>query len=137
MGKLDHMGRLKIRKDCDEVFPGIILGHGDCIKDLDYVLDLQVTHIINCAEQDVRIDPTKFAKQGICYKGFVCRDLPAENIGQYFEECSEFIDRALSMSCGKVFITCYMGNSRSATIAAAYLMLKKVRIIYSGILKDK
>merc|ERR1711879_775437 len=49
------------------------------------MLDLGVTHIINCAEQDVRMDPTKFAKQGSCYKG----------------------------------------NSRCATIAAAYLMIKK------------
>merc|ERR1712106_600437 len=84
--KLDIIGRTKIKKDCDEVYPGIILGTGDSIKDLEYMLDLQITHIINCAEQDVRIDPTKFAKQCIC---------------------------------------CYMGNSRSATIAAAYLMLKQ------------
>ena len=37
------------------------------------MLDLGVTHIINTSEQDVRIDPTKFAKQGICYKGFICK----------------------------------------------------------------
>merc|ERR1711915_643980 len=60
--KLDSLGRTKIKKDCDEVYPGIILGTGDSIKDLDYMLDLQITHIINCAEQDVRVDPTKFAK---------------------------------------------------------------------------
>merc|ERR1712098_705711 len=119
--KMDHVGRLKIKKDCDEVYPGIILGHGDSIKDMDYMLDLQITHILNCAEQDVRVDPSKFAKQGICYKGFVCRDLPAEPINNFFEECAEFIERALSMRSSKVFITCYMGNSRSATIAAAYM----------------
>merc|ERR1719445_2175889 len=111
--KLDSVGRTKIKKDCDEVYPGIILGTGDSIKDLDYLLDLQITHIIN------------YAKQGICYKGFVCRDLPAEPISNWFEECATFIERALSMRCGKVFICCYMGNSRSATIAAAYLMLKQ------------
>merc|ERR1712147_564376 len=60
----------------DEVFPGIIVGNGECIKDLDYMLDLGVTHIINCAEQDVRMDPTKFAKQGICYKGLSARTFP-------------------------------------------------------------
>lgn len=123
--KLDHMGRMKIRKDCDEVFPGILIGTGDCIKDLDYMLDLGVTHIINTAEQDIRIDPSKFSKQGICYKGFCCKDLPQAPIADYFEETANFIERALSMRCGLVFICCYMGNSRSATIAAAYLMLKK------------
>jgi len=122
---LDQMGRFKIKKDCDEVFPGIIIGSGDCIKDLDYMLDLGVTHIINTAEQDTRIDPTKYAKQGICYKGFVCKDLPQAPIASFFEETADFIERALSMRCGLVFISCYMGTSRSATIACAYLMLKK------------
>jgi len=123
--KLDHKGRMKLRKDCDEVFPQIIIGSGDCIKDLDFMLDLQVTHIINTCEQEVRMDPTKFAKQGICYKGFCSKDMPGQNMSQYFDECAEFIDRALSMRCGMVFIACYMGNSRAATIACAYLMLKK------------
>jgi len=123
--QLDYKGRQNLRKDCDEVFPQIMVGTGDCIKDLDYMLDLGITHIINTAEQDVRIDPTKFAKQGICYKGFICKDMPGQNIAQYFEECAEFIDRALSMRCGMVFIAGYMGFSGSATIACAYLMLRK------------
>merc|ERR1711874_810149 len=109
--KLDYQGRQKLRKDCN--------------KDLDFMLELGVTHIINTCEQDIRIDPTKFAKQGVCYKGFLCKDMPGQNIAQYFEETAEFIDRALSMRCGMVFIACYMGFSRSATIACAYLMLRK------------
>ena len=28
------------------------------------------------------MDPTKFAKQGICYKGFVSKDMPGQNITQ-------------------------------------------------------
>merc|ERR1711942_546187 len=110
--KLDYQGRQKLRKDCDEVFPQIMIGTGDCIKDLDFMLDLGVTHVINTGEQEIRIDPTKFAKQGICYKGFICKDMPGQNIKQYFEECAEFIDRALSMRCGMVFIACYMRSSR-------------------------
>ena len=53
------------------------------------------------------------------------QDMPGQNITQYFEECAEFIERALSMRCGMVFIACHMGFSRSATIACAYLMIKK------------
>jgi len=123
--KLDAKGRQSLRKDCDEVFPQIIIGTGDCIKDLDFMLDLQITHVINPCEQEIRFDPTKFAKQGICYKGFICKDMPGENIAQHLTDCAEFIERALSMRCGMVFIASYLGNSRAATIAAAYLMLKK------------
>ena len=32
--KLDARGRQQIKKDCDEVFPQIIIGTGDCIKDV-------------------------------------------------------------------------------------------------------
>ena len=32
--KLDAKGRQSLRKDCDEVFPQIIIGTGDCIKDV-------------------------------------------------------------------------------------------------------
>lgn len=37
------------------------------------MLDLQITHVINPCEQEIRFDPTKYAKQGICYKGFICK----------------------------------------------------------------
>ena len=40
---------------------------------LDFMLDLQITHVINPCEQEIRFDPTKYAKQGICYKGFICK----------------------------------------------------------------
>ena len=53
------------------------------------------------------------------------QDMPGENISQHLADCAEFMERALSMRCGMVFIASYLGNSRAATIAAAYLMLKK------------
>eukprot|EP00091_Calanus_sinicus_P017790 TRINITY_DN385_c0_g1_i1.p2 TRINITY_DN385_c0_g1~~TRINITY_DN385_c0_g1_i1.p2 ORF type:complete len:127 (-),score=39.63 TRINITY_DN385_c0_g1_i1:245-625(-) len=78
--KLDYQGRMKIRKDCDEVFPQIMVGTGDCIKDLDFLLDLGVTHIINTSEQDVRIDPTKYAKQGFATRASAARTCPGRTL---------------------------------------------------------
>jgi len=123
--KMTQTERLKMKRDCDEVFPQIIIGSGDTIKNMDYLLDIGVTHILNTAESDVRIDPTKFAKSGISYKGFVCKDIPGADISSFFHECADFIERALSMRCGLVLVNCYMGYSRAATIVAAYMMLKK------------
>jgi len=123
--KMDHSQRQRAKRDCDEVFPGIICGSGDSVKNIGYLLDLGVTHVLNCAEQDVRIDPSKFSKSGICYKGFLCKDMPHANISQFFEECADYIERALSMSCGLVFVNCFMGYSRCSAIIAAYLMIKK------------
>ena len=64
--------------------------------------------MINTAENDVNMNPKRYAKEGICYKGFRCPDLPQSDISQHFDECVEFIHTALSFSVGKVFIGCLL-----------------------------
>nr|ACO11220.1 Dual specificity protein phosphatase 3 [Caligus rogercresseyi] len=117
--------RLKIGIDCDEVYPGIVIGDGLTAKNMDYLNKIGITHVLNTAENDVNLSPSKFAKQGIRYKGFRCMDVPHADIAQYFDECAEFIDLALSFSQTKVFVACLLGFSRSTAIVAAYLMKKK------------
>jgi len=117
--------RLRMGVDCDEVYPGIIIGTGETAKNLKYLLDIGVTHLLNTAENDVNVNPKRYTKEGISYKGFRCPDLPQADIAQFFDESVEFIDRALSFSCGKVFVNCLLGYSRSTAIVTAYLMQKK------------
>ena len=40
--KVDAKGRLALKKDCDEVYPQIIIGTGDCIKDVSDQLNLYI-----------------------------------------------------------------------------------------------
>lgn len=95
------------------------------MKNIKYLVKIGVTHVLNMGENDVNVNPRKFAEQGISYKGFRCPDLPQTDIAQYFDEAVEFIDRALSFSCGLVFVSCLLGFSRSTAVVAAYLMKKK------------
>ena len=67
-----------------------------------------MTHLLNTAENDVNVNPKRYTKEGISYKGFRCPDLPQADIAQFFDESVEFIDRALSFSCGKVFVNCLL-----------------------------
>jgi len=118
--------RLKSGIDCDEVYPGIIIGTGPTVKNLKYLVKLEVTHILNTAENDVHISPARYAKEGIMYKGIGrMPDLPQSDIYQHFQESAEFIDRALSFTHGLVFVNCLLGYSRSAAIVAAFLMIKR------------
>ena len=83
-------------------------GTGETAKNLKYLLDIGVTHLLNTAESDVNVNPKRYTKEGISYKGFRCPDLPQADIAQFFDESVEFIDRALSFSCGKVFVNCLL-----------------------------
>jgi len=117
--------RLKMGLDCDEVYPGIIIGTGETVKNMKYLQKIGVTHILNTAENDVNLNPQRYKKAGFGYHGFRCPDLPHSDITQYFDECIDFIETALSISIGKVFVNCLLGYSRSTAIVMAYLMKKK------------
>ena len=89
-------------------FLSLHTGTGETAKNLKYLLDIGVTHLLNTAENDVNVNPKRYTKEGISYKGFRCPDLPQADIAQFFDESVEFIDRALSFSCGKVFVNCLL-----------------------------
>ena len=89
-------------------FSTLQTGTGETAKNLKYLLDIGVTHLLNTAESDVNVNPKRYTKEGISYKGFRCPDLPQADIAQFFDESVEFIDRALSFSCGKVFVNCLL-----------------------------
>ena len=63
-----------------------------------------VTLYINLIESsfDSLFHPTRYAKEGIMYKGFRLPDLPQSDIYQHFRESAEFLDRALSFTHGLV-----------------------------------
>jgi len=117
--------RITCGLDCDEVYPGIIIGTGETVRNLKYLQKIGVTHVLNTAENDVRVNPQKYKQAGFGYHGFCCPDLPQADISQFFDECVDFIDLALSFSMGKVFVSCLLGYSRSTAIVMAYLMKKK------------
>merc|ERR1712066_56860 len=119
----DYDERRHLRIDCDKVHEGIIIGNGDTICNMNYLKGIGVTHVLNTAEHHVEVNPAKYPCYGIKYYGFHVDDLPESNISRYFPTTTSFIDSAVS-SGGLVVVNCVMGWSRSASVVAAYLIMK-------------
>ncbi|XP_047494727.1 dual specificity protein phosphatase 3-like [Penaeus chinensis] len=112
----------------DECYPGLYIGDLGAAKNKDYLKQVGITHVVNTAQGNkfatVDTDEAYYTDVGIKYLGMKLLDVPTANIAQYFEAGADFIDEALS-SGGRVLVHCFMGISRSATIACAFLMLKR------------
>uniref|UniRef100_T1JBI6 Dual specificity protein phosphatase n=1 Tax=Strigamia maritima TaxID=126957 RepID=T1JBI6_STRMM len=119
---------IRERIDCDEVYPGIFIGDGMTATTKEYLKSIGITHVINTAQghKIAQVDTNEhyYSTSGIKFLGLRLMDTPGTNISVHFDECADFIDEALNKG-GNVFVHCYMGISRSATIVLAYLMLRK------------
>jgi len=122
-GKLAKWDRHRHGIDCDEVFPGIVLGNGATVKKKDYLKSIGVSHVLNAAEfRGVNVGEDYFGST-FQYKGLRVEDTPQTQICRHFMEVAEFLDSALSNN-GKCFVNCVFGRSRSTTCVVVYLMLK-------------
>ena len=51
-------------------------------------------------------------------------DLPDEDLLSHFDSSNDFISDCIERQGGSCLVHCFRGRSRSATVVAAYLMLK-------------
>lgn len=73
---------------------------------------INIKHVLTFLCEDFYQDLTKY--DGINYKVIHIDDDEISNIMQYFEECYQFLDNAISKK-ENVLVHCLMGVSRSAT----------------------
>lgn len=103
-----------------EVFPNLYLGNVEGSNDKNQLEKYGITHIVNAT-----IDlPNKFENDGFIYYRVAINDSFNQNISNYFTEVIQFIKNAHAEN-GIVFVHCFAGISRSATIVLAYLMEEK------------
>ncbi|KAJ2462399.1 tyrosine protein phosphatase yvh1, partial [Coemansia sp. RSA 2322] len=100
----------------DQVIDGLYVGSAMAESDKASLKEAHITHILSVARHYLPSHPNDFT-----YMSVAIDDLPEENIIQYFPECNRFIGSALEGG-GRVLVHCMAGQSRSATVAAAFVM---------------
>ncbi|KAJ2806122.1 tyrosine protein phosphatase yvh1 [Coemansia helicoidea] len=112
----DNCRRFVLQHTMDPVADGLYVGSAMAEGDEPLLREAGITHILSVASHYVASYPTRFT-----YKLVSIDDLPEENIIQHFPECNRFIGAALAGG-GRVLVHCLAGQSRSAAVAAAFLM---------------
>ena len=75
--------------DCDEVFPGIVLGNGATVRKKEYLQSIGVSHILNAAEfRGVNVGEDYFGS-GFQYMGLRVEDTPQTQICRSEAETSD------------------------------------------------
>ncbi|KAK0175157.1 hypothetical protein PV327_008932 [Microctonus hyperodae] len=96
--------RLQQDIDCDEVYPGIIIGDASTAKNKKYLIRIGITHVLNTAEGNrfgyVGTNREFYSDTNIKYLGLPLADLPSVDISKYFHTAANFIEDALSTSSG-------------------------------------
>lgn len=113
----------------DEVYPNLYLGEESIAKSRSGLKNLGVTHILNASQgkddgYHVHTNHVMYRPVNIEYLGIEATDISSFNLSKYFDKCNDFIDNALQNG-GKVMVHCKVGASRSATIALAFLMMRR------------
>lgn len=97
-------------------------------RNKNYLKLIGITHVVNTADgthfSQVNTGAHYYSDVNIKYMGLNLMDIDSAKISIHFGETADFIDRAM-LAGGRVLVHCYMGLSRSSTIALSYLMIKK------------
>lgn len=117
------VNNVKFYVDCDEIHPNLFVGNGSAAQNLDYLKLLGITHVVNMAEGEVDTNENYYRTDNIKYLGVSITDSPTTQIENHFDVVTKFIENGIKVDGGKVLVHCFMGYSRSATCAIAYLMV--------------
>mmetsp|Transcript_10595 Transcript_10595/g.30290 ORF Transcript_10595/g.30290 Transcript_10595/m.30290 type:complete len:246 (+) Transcript_10595:82-819(+) len=108
-----------------EILPYLLLGGEDDARNLEVLVRLGVTHVLNVAGSEVKTGAKVYEKPGIQYSEIISEDTQAYDIMQHFAEVEQVADEvARADPPGRLLVHCFAGVNRSGTLCLAYHMVK-------------
>lgn len=109
-------------KNASVITDQFLIGNMEASKDLKFLQNSGITHIVNCAYQCSNHFPGKFK-----YLHLRISDLPSTNIFRFFKEAIQFLEEASRDKKNKILVHCIAGHSRSVTILTGFLMFQDLQ----------
>ncbi|KAI0345734.1 phosphatases II [Trametopsis cervina] len=111
----------EMRRQCQEILPGVLLGPLQVSKSLETLRSLGVTHIVCIRDQKEAFSVRPRFPENFSYLVLDVQDSEEQNLIRLFPQANEFIDKALQGG-GRVLVHCNGGISLSPAFVVMYVM---------------
>ncbi|KAG9315569.1 phosphatases II [Chiua virens] len=120
-GPGDVEWRYEMRRECQEILPGLLLGPFQASKSLETLKSLGVTHIVCIRDQKEAFSVRPRFPDQFEYLVLNVEDNEEQNVIRLFPEADQFIQHALGQG-GKVLVHCNGGISLSPAFVVMFVM---------------
>lgn len=120
-GPIDVEWRYEMRRECQEILPGLLLGPFVASKSLETLLSLGVTHIVCIRDAKEAFSVRPRFPENFQYMVLDVEDNEEQNLIRLFPSAKKFIDDAIR-SGGIVLVHCNGGISLSPAFVVMFVM---------------
>lgn len=120
-GPQDVEWKYEMRRECQEILPGLILGPLQAAKSLDILQGLGVTHIVCIRDAKEAFSVKPRFPDHFRYLVVDLADSEEQNLIRYFPAAKRFIDDAIRAE-GRVLVHCNGGISSSPAFVIMFVM---------------
>lgn len=113
-----------MRRDCQEILPGVLLGPSQVAKDLNKLRALGVTHIICVRDEQEAFSVKPRFPENFQYLTLDVKDSDEQNLIRLFPAAKQFIDSGLALG-GKVLVHCNGGITLSPAFVIMFVMQRQ------------
>jgi len=120
-GPGDVEWRYEMRRECQEILPGLLLGPFVASKSLETLQSLQITHIVCIRDAKEAFSVRPRFPDNFSYLTLDVEDNEEQNLIRLFPMMKQFVDTAISQG-GRVLVHCNGGISLSPAFVVMFVM---------------
>jgi len=113
--------RYEMRRECQEIMPGLLLGPFQVSKSMEKMKELNITHIVCIRDVKEAFSVKPRFPEHFQYMVLDVEDNEEQNLIRLFPSARQFIDKAITGN-GRVLVHCNAGISLSPSFVVMFVM---------------